>query len=108
MNAARITELGFLPSSSSSSSSATQSFDRTKVRAADVRVYEILPTLMPSKNMDEKREAIRLYVQEAIRKSGVVPDTTEVALYGSSINNFGNDDAGEFSMENFLFSFGFL
>ena len=93
MNAARITEFGFLPSSSSSSS-ISQSLDRTQVRIADVRTYEILPTLMPSSNMDEKRETIRAYVQEAIRKSGVVPDTTEVALYGSSINNFGNDDAG--------------
>ena len=102
MNTFRITELGFLPTPqfipfpmpSPQFSSLSHTFDKRKVRIADVLISEILPTLMPSVGMDEKREIVRMCVQDAIRMSGVVPSATEVALYGSSKNNFGNDNAG--------------
>ena len=109
MNAARIAELGFLPSTifsplfSNSPQASKQHlqqpprtipFDQTKVMALESHIHRILPSLMPSADFASKRERIRLALQDTVRASGIVPDTTEVALYGSSMNNFGNDDAG--------------
>lgn len=55
----------------------------------------VLPSLMPSRDFDAKRESIRTALQDTVRATGVVPPGTVVALFGSSMNNFGKDDAGK-------------
>jgi hypothetical protein len=56
-------------------------------------IEEMLPRLMPGLDFNDKRERIRLALEQAIQSTDVVPPNTRVALYGSSRNNFGNDNA---------------
>jgi hypothetical protein len=93
METARISDLGFLPSLPSLPSQNT--IDINKFNMFEKHIYDVLPSLMPAVDFAAKREKIRLSLQEAVLSSGIVPPGTEVALYGSSMNNFGNDDAGK-------------
>ena len=90
METARISDLGFLPSLPTQNS-----LDINKFNIFEKHIYDVLPSLMPAVDFAAKREKIRLSLQEAVLSSGIVPPGTVVALYGSSMNNFGNDDAGE-------------
>ena len=93
MENARILDLGFLPSPPSHPTQNT--IDYAKFASFEKHIYDALPSLMPAADFAAKREKIRLSLQEAVLSSGIVPKGTEVALYGSSKNNFGNDDAGK-------------
>jgi hypothetical protein len=90
--------LGFLPAPDDAASASTSNTtstrpDRASLSAIDKSISELLPSLMPGGDFEAKREAIRASVQAALQASGVVPTDTEVALYGSSRNNFGREDA---------------
>ena len=89
----RIQELGFLPSPPSTSTQYP-TLSMPLCARFEAQIMTVLPSLMPSKDFDAKREAIRASLQVTVRGTGVVPPGTQVALFGSSMNNFGNNDAG--------------
>ena len=90
----RIQELGFLPSPPSTSTQYP-TLSVPLCARFEAQIMTVLPSLMPSKDFDAKREAIRASLQVTVRGTGVVPPGTQVALFGSSMNNFGKDDAGD-------------
>ena len=90
----RIQELGFLPSPPSTSTQYPV-LSVPFCSRFEAQILTVLPSLMPSKDFDAKREIIRASLQDTVRDTGVVPPGTHVALFGSSMNNFGKDDAGE-------------
>lgn len=50
-------------------------------------------SLFPGKDFEEIREKIRRNVESSLLAAGIVPKGTEIDVYGSSRNNFGNDSA---------------
>lgn len=90
----RIQELGFLPSPPSTSTQYP-TLSVPLCARFEAQIMTVLPSLMPSKDFDAKREVIRASLQVTVRATGVVPPGTQVALFGSSMNNFGKDDAGD-------------
>lgn len=90
----RIQELGFLPSPPSTSTQYP-ALSVPLCARFESQIMTVLPSLMPSKDFDAKREVIRASLQVTVRATGVVPPGTQVALFGSSMNNFGKDDAGD-------------
>jgi hypothetical protein len=90
----RIQELGFLPSPPATSAQYP-ALSVPLCSRFEAQIMSVLPSLMPSKDFDAKRESIRTSLQDIVRATGVVPPGTVVALFGSSMNNFGKDDAGK-------------
>ena len=97
MAGGRLRELGFVPAPARDLGALGDlGGDEGRSRqlaALDASITELLPTMMPAADFESKREAIRLSIEEALISSGSVPPRTHVALYGSSRNHFGSDDA---------------
>ena len=94
---ARILDLGFLPFPPSNSKLFSEIAVQMKSSQFDGHIREALPSLMPAVDFSVKRERVRSSVEAALLSVNAIPPNTRVALYGSSMNNFGNDDAGECS-----------
>ena len=93
---ARILDLGFLPFPPSTSTSKVMCDAAVQMRAGqfDGHIREALPSLMPAADFGAKRERVRSSIEAALIAVNAIPSNTRVALYGSSMNNFGNNDAG--------------
>jgi hypothetical protein len=88
MNAARLTELGFVPYPPVNTSMAGPVFEHL-----NASMHQVLDKLMPSRDFYVKREEARVRLQRLICSCDAVPPTTELVVFGSSRNNFGNDEA---------------
>jgi len=54
-------------------------------------IEELLPSLLPSEDFAEKREALRARLENLLVESGGVPPGSRLIIFGSSANNFGRD-----------------
>lgn len=88
MHAARLAELGFVPYPLANTSVAGPAFDHL-----NASMHHVLGTLMPSRDFYGKREEVRVRLQRLICTCDAIPPTTELVVFGSSRNNFGNDGA---------------
>lgn len=86
----RQSEFNFIPAPCTS---RNQLQEKLSLAYLEKAIHDILPSLLPSPDFHIRRENARMRVQKAICSSGVVPENTELVLYGSSRNNFGTDSA---------------
>jgi hypothetical protein len=97
MDSQRLLKLKFTPAtmiSLSSNSSSTISFmsDFAYI-TLNQSINEILPSLWPSDDFFINRENVRCRIQSLLLASGIIPNGTEIGIFGSSRNNFGSDGA---------------
>jgi len=81
-------ELGFIPASIDASYR-----DSRSLAGLGGAIDALLPTLLPDRDFDATREQVRIRVQTILIETQVVPPGTQLAMYGSSRNNFGSNGA---------------
>lgn len=88
MEAERVGDLHFKPAELTDYSSDSQF-----VTAFTRSIQSKLPKLLPSADFFPRRYEARQRIQRILVDTGVIPPTTELAIFGSSMNNFGSDGA---------------
>ncbi len=92
LDAGRLHEFGLIPRDYSATTVTPESYQKSLVDMNDA-IKQLLPSLLPSSDYSSKREGVRARVESILQASGIVPADTKLALYGSSVNNFGSDNA---------------
>ena len=88
MDISRFNELGFVPAPPVHTSRAGPA-----IPYLNESMKSVLADLMPSEEFYPRREEVRVRLQRLICTCDSVPPTTELVVFGSSRNNFGNDGA---------------
>ena len=92
LDAGRMHEFGFKPHDYTTVSIVAETYQQS-LSDVNKAIQQLLPTLLPSTDNNSKREGVRSRIEAILQSSGIVPADTKIALYGSSVNNFGSDNA---------------
>lgn len=67
--------------------------DLSPIEVLNNHILKLVPSLLPSEDFSAKRDDVCKRLQTDLIKLKVLPENTVLRMYGSSINNFGTDEA---------------